>query len=367
MLAPPAVWNDPLVENRMPPTIPRPYPPKTRRKTPPLTTNPVAPASALIRSDVPSREPRLRVAAAFPKPTGRRSTAFGWFRVGLGLTQLLAPQAVARWAGIDDEHDSTRLTLRLIGARQVACGLGLLSQSRSVAWASAGVAGGIVDAVLLGTALQSRGAHTKRLLGAGAAVLGVACVDAYAAYGAQRQARDVDLEGIEVRESVTIARPPEAVYALLRDFKNLPQFMSHVQSVRVDNGHSHWSVKGPLGSSIEWDAEIVEERENALIVWRSTAGADVAHQGRVELRALGDRDTELGIVLRYDPPLGKVGAAIAESLGVAPGQQISSDLRRLKQILETGEVLHSDASIHRGMHPARPSELSARINEEMGS
>jgi len=269
--------------------------------------------------------------------------------------------------GIDDEDDVARIALRLIGARELACGLGLLSQSHATAWAWARVAGDVVDLALIGKALQSRGARTERLLAAGGAVLGVACLDVYSAYDSQRHATDVGLEGLEVRESVTIARPPEAVYAFFRDFQNLPKFLSHLQSVRGDNGHSHWSAKGPLGTTIEWDAEVVEEHPNELIVWRSLPNAVVAHQGRVALRALGDRDTEFEILLRYDPPVGKIGAAIAGLLGVAPAQQISADLRRLKQVLETGEVLHSDASIHRGMHPARPSELSVRMNEELGS
>jgi uncharacterized membrane protein len=352
----------------MPPITSSPTAPKTKKQNAPLTRHPVGPAEAMVQRDTALlREPPRWAAAARPGPTQRRNLALGWFSLGLGLAQLLAPKQMARLIGVDEQDEGTQLALRLVGARELACGLGLLSQSHSGAWAWARVAGDVVDLALIGTSFQARHARTERLLASGAAVLGVACVDAYVAYDLQRQAGDVGLEGLEVRESVTIARPPEVVYAFFRDFQNLPKFLSHVQSVRVQDGHSHWSVQGPLGSSIEWDAEIVEEHPAQLLVWRSVPDADVAHQGRVELRPLGDRDTELDIVLRYDPPVGKVGAAIAELLGVAPAQQISADLRRLKQVLETGEVLHSDASIHRGMHPARPSELSAHINQELAS
>jgi uncharacterized membrane protein len=134
----------------------------------------------------------------------------------------------------------------------------------------------------------------------------------------------------------------------------------------VDNGHSHWVVRGPLGSTIEWDAEIVEDRPGELLVWRSGPNADVPTQGRVQFRRLGE-DTELEIELRYDPPAGEIGAAIAKLFGVAPQQQMSSDLRRLKQVLETGEVLHSDASIHPGMHAAQPSERSEQVSREVRS
>jgi uncharacterized membrane protein len=295
----------------------------------------------------------------------RRSSALGWFSLGLGLAQLLATKRVAQLIGVDEDDMDTRRALRLVGARELACGFGLLSESHSAAWAWARVAGDVMDLALVGTALQSRHANADRLLLAGAGVVGVACVDTYAAYALQRKARDVSLEGLEVRQSVTIARPPAEVYAFFRDFENLPKFLSHLESVRADNGHSHWSATGPLGTRIEWNAEIVEDRPGQLIAWRSVPPADISHQGRVELRALGNLDTELDILLRYDPPAGKVGAAVAQLLGVAPSQQISADLRRLKQVLETGEVLHSDASIHRGMHPARPSELSASLNEQV--
>jgi uncharacterized membrane protein len=323
----------------------------------------MAPTGAMAPPDVGPLQPMA--ATALRKRARRRDSALGWFSLCLGLTQLLAPKRVARLIGVDDEDELTQMALRLVGARELACGLGLLSQPHSSAWAWTRVAGDVMDLALLGRALQSRDARADRLLAAGAAVVGVACVDAYSAYDVQRQAGNVGFEGLEVRESITIARPPEAVYAFCRDFHNLSRFLPHVQSIRVDNGRSHWSVKGPLGTSIEWDAEIVEDHPNALIVWRSLPDGDVTHQGRVELRTSGNGDTELDLLLRYDPPVGKAGAALAELLGLAPAPQISAELRRLKQVLETGEVLHSDASIHPGMHPARPSELSAQIGEEV--
>src|SRR6185369_2661452 len=106
-----------------------------------------------------------------------------------------------------------------------------------------------------------------------------------------------------------------------------------------------------------WDAEIVEDRPNELLSWRSVAGADVPNQGSVRFRPGPDDTTELLVDLRYDPPAGAIGSSVARLFGAEPGQEISADLRRLKQVLETGEVLHSDASIHRGRHPARPAQL----------
>ena len=299
-------------------------------------------------------------------PDERLSSALGWFSVGLGLAQLLAPRQVARVIGADERDATTSLTLRLLGGRELASGLGLLSKVHPAAWAWARVAGDALDLALVGRALASPRAQRERLLLFGAGVLGVACVDAYSARRLQREARDVASEGIAVQQAVTIARPPEEVYGFFRDFENLPRFFSHLESVRVDNGYSHWRTKGPLGSAIEWDAEIIEDWPGRLIIWRSVANADVPNQGFVQFRRVG-ADTEVEVELRYDPPAGKLGAIVAQLFGAAPGQQIATDLRRLKQVLETGEVLHSDASIHRGMHPARPSELSARISEQVRS
>jgi len=295
-----------------------------------------------------------------------RRNGLAWFSVGLGLAGLLAPRQLARLIGADDESEAATWTLRAVGGRELVCGVGLLSGARPANWAWARLAGDVIDLALIGTALQNKKASNERLLVAGAGVLGAASWDAYSAWRLQRGARDVAAEGIVVQQATTIARPPQDVYAFFRDFQNLPRFLSHLASVRVDNGHSHWVVKGPLGSTIEWDAEIVEDRPGELIIWRSGPNADVPTQGRVQFRRAGE-DTELEIELRYDPPAGEIGAALAKVFGVAPQQQMSSDLRRLKQVLETGEVLHSDSSIHRGMHPAQPSELSEQISKEMRS
>jgi len=304
--------------------------------------------------------------SAVRQPNERLGNALGWFSVGLGLAQLLAPRQVARVVGADEREAATSLTLRLLGGRELASGLGLLSKASPAAWAWTRVAGDALDLALVGRALSSRRAQRERLLLFGAGVLGVACVDAYSARRLQREARDVASEGIAVQQAVTIARPLEEVYGFLRDFANLPRFLSHLEAVQVDNGSSHWRAKGPLGSALEWDAEVLEDWPGRLIIWRSVANGDVRSQGFVQFRRVGT-DTEVDVELRYDPPPGKLRAAVAQLFGAAPGQELATDLRRLKQVLETGEVLHSDASIHRGMHPARPSELSARVSEQVRS
>lgn len=304
-------------------------------------------ASPLTRSA--QRPPPWALARA--TPAQQRANTLGWLSLGLGLAQLLAPRQVARWIGVE-EDDDTALTLRAVGVRELACGVGLLSHTHGAAWAWARVAGDVMDLALLASAPRNNGA--ERTLGAAAGVLGITLLDAQTALQLGREP-DLSKEGVSVLQSVTINRTPEDVYAFFRDLENLPSFMSHLVYVRVHNGRSHWRAKGPLGTAVEWDAEIIEDRPGELIAWRSVADADVPNSGRVEFRpGPGGRGTELVVDLSYDPPAGTLGVRLAQIFQTEPGQEISSDLRRLKQVLETGEVVHSDASIHAGMHPARP-------------
>jgi uncharacterized membrane protein len=151
-----------------------------------------------------------------------------------------------------------------------------------------------------------------------------------------RSARE---QGIRVDQSTTINRPRHEVFAFWRNFENLPRFMDHLESVRVlDEGRSPWIAKGPAGTRVEWDAEIHEEVPDELIAWRSLPGSDVDHEGSVEFRPLSNETTEVGVVLRYNAPAGKLDAAVADLFGEDPSRQVAEDLRRFKQVLEAGEV-----------------------------
>jgi uncharacterized membrane protein len=122
--------------------------------------------------------------------------------------------------------------------------------------------------------------------------------------------------------------------------------MYHLEEVQVrGSGRSHWKAKAPAGATVEWDAEMTEDRPNERIAWRSLPDADVTNSGSVEFRrAPGNRGTEVRVEIRYDPPSGKLGALVAKLFGEEPSQQIGDDLRRLKQVLEVGEVVRSEAS-----------------------
>ena len=143
-------------------------------------------------------------------------------------------------------------------------------------------------------------------------------------------------KGIRVEESVTIDAAPEHLYTFWRNFENLPRFMENLESVEVRDGNrSHWTTKGPAGTSVDWEAEIINEIPNELIGWRSLDGGKVDNAGSVHFnRAPGGRGTEVKVILRYDPPAGSLGARVSKILGEDPAKQVQEDLLRLKAIFE---------------------------------
>jgi uncharacterized membrane protein len=146
--------------------------------------------------------------------------------------------------------------------------------------------------------------------------------------------------GKKIVQSVTIMRPQDELYRFWRNFENLPEVMTHLKSVTVaSETQSHWVASAPFGKIVEWDAEIYTERKNELIGWRSLAGSQVDTAGSVHFRpAPGNRGTEVTVTLKYDPPAGKIGAAIASLFGQSADAHVKEDLRRFKQIMEAGEA-----------------------------
>jgi uncharacterized membrane protein len=145
-------------------------------------------------------------------------------------------------------------------------------------------------------------------------------------------------QGVRVEQAITIQHSPEQLYRFWRDLENLPRFMSHLGSVRVQGNRSFWVAKGPLGMRVEWDAEIYNENPNEMIAWRSLEGSEVDTTGSVHFRSLpGGQGTEVRVLLKYNPPAGKLGATVAQLFGEEPNQQIREDLRRFKQLVEAGE------------------------------
>jgi uncharacterized membrane protein len=288
----------------------------------------------------------------------RLANALGWFSIGLGLAELAAPRAVAQLIGVKDE-DRTRNVLRGYGMREIAAGIGILSRPQPAGWLWGRVAGDLLDLSSLGSALGSRRSNRVRVGAATAAVIGVTALDVRCALQLQRRSANGQTAksgDVRVTRTIIVNRSPEEVYRFWHDFANLPTFMKHLESVHVTGeNRSHWKATGPGGKTVEWDAEIVEDEPNTRIAWRSLEGSDVHNSGSVQFeRAPGGRGTLVRVELQYAPPGGIATATLAKLFGEEPSQQVGDDLRALKQVLETGEVVKSDASIHRGMHPARP-------------
>ncbi|MBD1938946.1 SRPBCC family protein [Microcoleus sp. FACHB-68] len=147
-------------------------------------------------------------------------------------------------------------------------------------------------------------------------------------------------QSIKVERTVTINKPADELYRYWRNFENLPRFMKHLKSVTIsDDKRSHWIANAPLGNSVEWDAEIIDERENELIAWASVEGADIENSGFIRFKpAPANQGTEVKVVLEYNPPGGGLAAAFAKLFGEEPKQQISDDLGRFKQLMEAGEL-----------------------------
>lgn len=153
---------------------------------------------------------------------------------------------------------------------------------------------------------------------------------------------------IAVHDAIRVQALIEDVYRFWRQLDTLPAFMRYLERVDdLGNGRSHWIARGPGGLTFEWDAEIVHEVENALITWRSLPGGDVATSGAVRFDPIRrGSSTQVTLALHYDPPAGRLGGAFAALVGREPSRTIREDLRRLKQLLETGEVprAHTDES-----------------------
>jgi uncharacterized membrane protein len=302
------------------------------------------PRTGPLEMEEPARERGGHAGALTRRSSGGTplARALGWFSIGLGVAQLLAPRAVAKMAGINEDHNAL---MRMCGMREIACGIGILTTSDPAPWVKARVVGDTLDLAALGVALASPENARGRTMAAFAAVAGVTALDVMCSREldrgpGSRAARGALLYGVPVEKSLIINRSPEECYRFWRSLENLPRFMQHLEAVQViDEKRSHWIAKAPAGTKVEWDAEITEDRPNQMLAWRSLDGADVPNSGTVRFEpAPSERGAILRVSMQYDPPAGRLGATIAKLFGEEPQQQVNDDLRRFKQLLETGEI-----------------------------
>lgn len=204
--------------------------------------------------------------------------------------------------------------------------------------------------VLLGGYMAAKGVKKGKLSGMATALAG-----GYLMYRGssghcnlyERAGVSTARRAIEIDESVIINRPVHELYSYWRSLDNLPEFMRHIEEVRViDDKRSHWVASTPGGIKVEWDAEITGERENEYIAWKSLPFSDIESEGMVEFRtAPGHRGTELRVHMIYNLPGDGAAAPVQRLLAAISFRQIREELRRFKQIMETGEAPTTEGQV----------------------
>lgn len=278
------------------------------------------------------------------KPSGLKdlneeqlARGLGWFSIGLGLAEVLAPRGIAKIAGAGGNHTGL---IRLFGLREIASGIGIFAQGKRPAaavWSR--VAGDALDLAALGAAFASPRSSKGRVAFATANILAVTAIDVLCAQQLGKSAKPGE-HGVNVESFITINRSPAELYRLWREPRTLGQIMGHFAEINTNGENSaRWSVRVPLGQSIEWDARIVEDRPDEFVRWESAEGASVPNEGSVQFRpATGNRGTEVRLGFSFDPPGGVLGSAAASLLSVVPDALAAKALRRFKALVETGEI-----------------------------
>jgi uncharacterized membrane protein len=281
-----------------------------------------------------------------PRPEQRMARGLGIFSLGLGVPLVAMPGAINRLLGVQDDDDS-RTWQRIVGVRELAAAAGLLTRPRPVGWQWARVAGDVMDTALMGTARITKAARAERIAATLGALAGILAIDLFAAARLTRaRGEGAADERDRVRGAITVRRPRSDVYLFWQDFENLPSFMAHLESVAVvGDGRTRWVALAGTDRRMQWETEIVEFVPDEMIAWRSVKGGDVDSEGVVRfLTAPGGRGTEVRLDMRYSAWAGRAGRMIARLFGADPQQQVDEDLRRLKQLMETGEIVRSEGS-----------------------
>src|ERR1700761_7695330 len=260
----------------------------------------------------------------------------GWLSLSLSIPPLLMPEEFGKALGVGDAPRH-RAPAAVVGIQELAAAAGLLGQE-SPAWLWYRTGGDLIHLGMLGRALKNQdGRGLERTAAALAAVLGITVVDVYAAVTRSRRKVELDTSA-----TTTVGLPAQEVYELWRR-------------------RSCWPAGASSDRAAERDVEITEDVPGQRIAWRE-GSAGTRNEGSVQfVPAPGGRGTEVHVKLRYEMPGGKLGEAVARYFGADPRQQLDDDLRRFKQVAETGEVMRSEgapggkrARHEFPQHPARP-------------
>jgi len=248
----------------------------------------------------------------------RRARGLGWFSIGLGLAEIAMPERVAQIAGIEATPDSIRL-MRSFGMRELTSGVGILTQPMPDKWMWSRVVGDVLDLAMLGVALSNDKNSRGRTLGATLAVLGVTGLDILAARELSHKRDVAEVDDVSIGEKTLF---------------------------RIVTVKAH-----PANVENDWNE----------FVW--SRGSDESREATVTFRpAPGGRGTEIRAELTWTPKAGKIGETVQRVRHKSPGQKLGQDLKRFKMECETGEIVKSDASIHKHMHPAQPDDRLGNAN-----
>ncbi len=265
--------------------------------------------------------------------------ALGWLSVGLGLAAVLAPRPLGRLTGLGETGLGEADTLlRLVGCRELASAAGLLMQRRKAPWLWSRVAGDAMDLMLAGSATRNT-KHAARAWTTVGVLAAIAAIDVAASVRATRTDATAK-SGMSISEALIVNKPPQECYAFWRNFSNLPRFTPALESVTdIDERRSRWVMRGPLRTKLEWISEITADEPGSHIGWRSIDGSEIAHAGVVRFNAApGNRGTLIRMSMHYRPVAGAAGVRLGKLIGSSPRFAIREDLRRFKQLIETGEI-----------------------------
>jgi uncharacterized membrane protein len=267
----------------------------------------------------------------------RLADALGCFSIALGLVEIAAPRRFAKALGLDDDQG----VLQLLGLRELASGVGILSSRPRSGWLWARVAGDVMDLALLSRARTSRKADQGAVRLAIAAVTGLTVLDLLCSVRLEAKEEETDrAKTAFLQRSTTIGKPADELHRLWRDPQTLPKIMGDIAEVSwTGEDRIRWVLHGPLGRRWVWETRLVEDRPGQLLRWQSVEGAIVPNEGSVQFRpAPRDWGTEVRLRLRFDPPGGALGNAAAGLLTYVSRIQLGRVLRRFKSLAETGEI-----------------------------